>query len=235
MYRHLFFDLDNTLWDFDRNSQLAMYEVWVRNQLPEDDFERFFTIYNIHNDRLWAAYREHRITKQELSTQRFSLSLDEAGYAGIDGTGFNYSYLEAMPNQTMLCSGALEILQRLSGRFRMHIITNGFAEVQHRKMELSGLLPFFDRIFISELVQAPKPSPEIFRHALKSCNARKRESVMIGDSWEVDILGAKAEGIDQIFYNPNGVHIDEDVQKGRGKGFTMQISHLSEIPLLLEI
>ncbi len=229
MYRHLFFDLDNTLWDFDLNSKLAMIEVWNGYSLPENNFERFFSVYNFHNDRLWAAYRAHEISKQELSSSRFSLSLSEAGYGMIEGAEFNQRYLDRMPLQPHLCSGAFELLEQLSGKYRMHIITNGFAEVQHRKMELSGLLPFFDRIFISEEVQAPKPSPIIFHHALKSCNARKMESVMIGDSWDVDILGAKAVGIDQIFYNRHGEIFELSTPKARGKGRTIQVADLSEI------
>lgn len=233
MYKHLFFDLDNTLWDFDRNSELAMREVWSAYTLPMDDFDRFFLIYNRHNDQLWAAYRAHQITKQELSGSRFSRALNEAGYHGIDGVEFNHHYLERMPLQTHLCHGTLELLDHLFDKFSLHIITNGFAEVQHLKMEHSGLIRYFERIFISESVQAPKPSPLIFRHALKSCNARKQESIMIGDSWEADILGAKAMGIDQIYYNRQGETYDVVDQKAKGRGYTSQVTNLSEIPLHL--
>ncbi len=202
-YRHLFFDLDNTLWDFNRNSGDAMVETFRKYQLDESGFDRFFTTYNRHNDRLWEIYRNNGITKQELTRQRFDLTFQEVGIHGIDPLAFNNTYLELMPLQTHLCEGAVEVLGKLSGKYRMHIITNGFSEVQYKKMANSGLAPFFERIFVSEEIKSPKPSPGIFRHALKSCNARKRESLMIGDSWDVDIVGAMQVGIDQVLYTPD--------------------------------
>lgn len=204
-YRHLFFDLDNTVWDFNRNSWFALQETFRKYHLDESLYEDFFRIYTRHNDRLWEVYRRNGITKGELSRARFDLTLQETGIKGVDGLEFNNAYLELMPLQTQLCEGALDVLEKLAGKYQMHIITNGFSEVQYKKMALSGLNPFFKRIFVSEEIKSPKPSPEIFRHALKSCNARKRESLMIGDSWEVDIVGAMKVGIDQVYYVPDRV------------------------------
>lgn len=201
-YRHLFFDLDNTVWDFHRNSRQAMLEGFRVLGLDETRFEAFFEVYNRHNDRLWDLYRQNGITKQELSRARFDLTLGETGITGVDGGDFNRLYLDLMPLQTRLCQGAPEVLGILAPKYQLHIITNGFSEVQVKKMASSGLNRYFGRIFISEEVRAPKPSPEIFRHALKSCNARKSESLMIGDSWEVDVLGALNAGIDQVHYAP---------------------------------
>ena len=107
-----------------------------------------------------------------------------------------------MPGQKRLCEGAREVLGQLAKRYELHIITNGFVEVQYKKLENSQLRQYFNKIFISEEIQSPKPSLQIFRHALKSSNARKRESLMIGDSWEVDIVGAMGAGIDQVHYAP---------------------------------
>ncbi len=201
-YRHLFFDLDNTLWDFDLNSYHALQENFMRYRLDLQNFDRFYDTYVSHNERLWEFYRQKKITKEELSRSRFELSFSDTGMTGVDPTAFNRDYLELMPQQTRLCDGARVVLEKLSEKYELHIITNGFAEVQYKKLGNSDLSRFFSRVFVSEEIKSPKPSPEIFRHALKSCNARKNESLMIGDDWEVDILGAAGSGIDQVFYQP---------------------------------
>lgn len=203
MYKHLFFDLDNTVWDFDLNSFHAMQKVYLKYGLPEPDYAGFFEVYSRVNDSLWELYRNNKIQKLELAAQRFNLTFSETGISGIDGLEFNNRYLEQMPLQTRLCDGAHEVLELLSKRYQLHIITNGFIEVQYKKLENSNLRRFFNRIFISEEIKAPKPSREIFMHALKSSNARKRESLMIGDSWEVDIIGAMDFGINQVHYAPH--------------------------------
>lgn len=235
-YRHLFFDLDNTIWDFNHNSWFALQETFEKHSLDPAIFESFFRVYNRHNDSLWDLYRQNGITKQELTRARFDRTLRELGIEGVDGMEINHTYLSMMPLQTHLCEGALEVLENLAQRYQMHIITNGFSEVQYSKMERSGLNLFFGRIFISEEVKSPKPEPEIFRYALKSCNARKKESLMIGDSWEVDILGAMRVGIDQVHYAPdNEAHglTAEESEMTRASGTTTyRIARLKE---LLEI
>jgi YjjG family noncanonical pyrimidine nucleotidase len=206
MYKHLFFDLDNTVWDFELNSFHAMHEVYLEYGLPDDSYAGFFEIYTRHNDRLWDLYRRNEIVKQVLAGQRFNLTFAETGISGIDGMAFNNRYLELMPGQKRLCEGAHEVLEHLSKCYELHIITNGFVEVQYKKLENSRLRQYFNKIFISEEIQSPKPSLQIFRHALKSSNARKRESLMIGDSWEVDIVGAMEAGIDQVHYAPQMIN-----------------------------
>lgn len=237
-YRHLFFDLDNTVWDFNRNSCAALEECFPVFGLEEGCFEAFFTHYNRHNDALWELYRQNGITKQELSRARFDLTLADLGITGIDGLEFNQLYLSRMPLQTRLCDGAGEVLTLLAQKYQMHIITNGFSEVQYKKLTNSGLDPFFGRVFVSEEIKSPKPSPEIFRHALKTCNARKKESLMIGDSWEVDILGAMSVGIDQIHYAPflpAPSFTPEELQTlNRNRTLTRRINKLTELlPILL--
>ena len=210
MYKHLFFDLDNTIWDFDLNSYHALREVYDQYGLPAGEYEQFNEVYNRNNDRLWELYRKHEITKADLAASRFSLSFDELGIKGIDGAEFNHDYLERMPHQTRLCAGARELLDHLSPWFTMHIITNGFVEVQHKKLANSNLAKYFTHVFISEELKSPKPAPEIYHHALKTSNARKKESLMIGDSWDVDIIGAMNVGIDQVHF----------VHTGGSTGFT---------------
>jgi len=238
MYKHLFFDLDNTIWDFDLNSYLALREVYVQRSLPESDYDNFFMVYNRHNDRLWELYRNHSISKQELASSRFQLTFDEIGITGLDPSVFNHDYLQHMPNQTRLCEGALEVLEMLSSRYQMHIITNGFVEVQYKKLENSKLRPYFKNVFISEEIKSPKPAPEIFQYALKSSNARRRESLMIGDSWEVDVLGAMGAGLDQVHYAPGSDSSDfsaEEMERiKKSSNVTKRISKLSQIPGILK-
>ncbi len=203
-YTHLFFDLDNTLWDFKTNSLHAMQATFGFYHLNEKgmEFSRFFEVYNKHNHRLWDAYRKKEVKKKELTRLRFQLTFDELDISGIDPQEMNDRYLKEMPRQTFLIEGAEEVLQKLKvAGYKMFIITNGFVEVQHKKMESSGLKPYFEKVFISEEVKVPKPGRDIFEHAIKSTNAKKSKSLMIGDDWDVDIKGALNFGIDAVFLN----------------------------------
>ena len=205
-YDQLFFDLDNTLWDFESNSKLAMKatvsEMKLMNQIH--NFDAFFEYYEAVNSKLWEAYRKKLIRKADLIERRFNKTLEHFDLLGIDALEMNSVYLQLMPLQKKLFPDVIETLEYLKGkRYPMHIITNGFSEVQHRKIESSGLDKYFDRIFISEEIQAPKPDKRIFQHALKCCNSKKSRSIMIGDSWESDILGARAMGISQVFVRNN--------------------------------
>jgi putative hydrolase of the HAD superfamily len=239
MYKHLFFDLDNTVWNFDLNSWHAMKRVYQEYSLSDDNYEEFFGIYNRHNDRLWELYRRKGIQKQELASQRFDLTFEESGITGLSGAEFNEKYLQYMPLQTRLCDGAHEVLEKLSKRFKLHIITNGFMEVQYKKLENSNLRQFFDRIFISEEIKSPKPSREIFMHALRNTNARKRESLMIGDSWEADIIGAMDAGIDQVHYAPllanNSFSGEEEQLLSKSSTQTYRILSLKELFAIVHI
>jgi putative hydrolase of the HAD superfamily len=206
-YDHLFFDLDNTLWDFDANSKLAMFETLkqseVLRRLPS--FEQFFEVYEPINQTLWDEYHAKRITKQALIVERFSQSFQYFGISGLNWAELNSLYLTSMAFQTRLFPGTIETLTslRLKG-YKMYIITNGFSEVQHDKLNNCGLDGFFSKVFISEEIQTTKPHRQIFEHALKSTNARKNKSIMIGDSWETDIVGAQNFGIDQIVFLNHG-------------------------------
>lgn len=238
MYKHLFFDLDNTIWDFNLNSYYALREVYVRYSLPGSDYDNFFMVYTRHNDNLWELYRKQSISKPELASSRFQLTFDELGITGLDAAVFNHEYLEHMPHQTRLCDGAMEVLEELSRRYQMHIITNGFVEVQYKKLENSKLRNFFKNIFISEEVKSPKPDPKIFHHALKSSNARRKESLMIGDSWEVDVLGAMDAGLDQVHYTPEAVSADfsgEELDRiKKSSNVTKRILKLTELSDILK-
>ncbi len=200
-YDHIFFDLDHTLWDFPQNSRNALEEtVQQFGFLPRlPSFAEFLEVYESVNEELWEQYRQKKIGKQKLTAVRFALSLEPFGITDLDSQQLNDFYLERMGEQTSLYPGTIETLEYLKKRgYCMHIITNGFREVQHRKLETSGLNRFIDRVFISEVVQSPKPERAIFEYALKSCNARKTRSIMIGDNWGADIIGALNFGIDQV-------------------------------------
>ncbi|HNW49467.1 MAG TPA: YjjG family noncanonical pyrimidine nucleotidase [Prolixibacteraceae bacterium] len=206
-YRHLFFDLDNTLYDFDTNAFLAMRDAFTQlgliEQLPP--FEEFFAVYVEINDELWALYREKKIAKEVLRGLRFERSLGHFGvYPTISYTEIDDLYLRQMITQTNLFPETIEVLTELKKRgYQLHIITNGFKEVQREKLINTGLGKLMTHVFISEDIKSPKPQREIFEYSIKSCNALKKESLMIGDSWESDIVGAKNFGIDQVFFNPS--------------------------------
>ena len=204
-YTHLFFDLDNTLWDFNANSydalRLAIKKLDLEGAIG--DYDQYFSIYLQVNDRLWDLYRENKITKNVLKGLRFeeSLELNQTPMPGMGDT-LNDAYLHEMPKQMKLVPGAIRVLDHLHHQYKMSIITNGFREVQVDKLIQSGLKKYFDKVFISEEIGAQKPHRKIFEHAVKSMNAPKKRSLMIGDSWEADILGARMFGMDQVYYCP---------------------------------
>jgi putative hydrolase of the HAD superfamily len=201
-YTHIFFDLDNTLWDFETNSRNAMLIIFEKLNLGQThDFKLFFETYTRHNDSLWLSYRNNEVIKKELTRLRFQNTFDELEIKGIVADDMNELYLNEMPNQKILNEGVAETLLYLKKkRYNLNIITNGFSEVQRKKIETSGLKPFIDKIFISEEVKSPKPERAIFEYALKSSNARKNQSLMVGDDWEVDIMGAVKFGIDAAYF-----------------------------------
>jgi len=215
-YDHLFVDLDNTLWDFTMNSYLAMKQTLehagILVKLPS--FDSFFQVYEQLNKSLWNDYHSKKITKQTLIVERFSRSLNNFGIDNIDWHNLNQQYLEHMALQTRLFPETIETLSILKNKgYQMHIITNGFREVQRAKLANSGLETFFSKVFISEEIRTTKPHREIFEHALTSTNARKKQSIMIGDSWETDIEGALNFGMDQIMFLNHGLHETPDVIK----------------------
>jgi putative hydrolase of the HAD superfamily len=201
-YTHIFFDLDNTLWDFETNSRNTMQIIFQKlNLVQTHDFSQFFETYTRHNDSLWQSYRKNEVLKKELTRLRFQNTFDELEIKSINAEETNELYLNEMPNHKTLNEGVIEILNYLKKkRYHLNIITNGFSEVQRRKIETSGLKPFFDKIFISEEIKSPKPDRAIFEHAVKSSNAKKSQSLMVGDDWEVDVMGALKFGIDAVLF-----------------------------------
>jgi putative hydrolase of the HAD superfamily len=213
-YRHIFFDLDRTLWDFDNNSRETITELFFRYHLDAsiDNPDDFVDTYHEVNLQLWDLYRKGKMTKDVLRIKRFIISFERFGIRDdAMAARFGDEYLEISPRKTILIPHTREILEYLSGRYALHIITNGFLTTQQVKMENCGLDGYFRSLTTSEEVGHNKPRPEIFQRALTSVNARKDESIMVGDDLEVDILGARKFGMDQVFFNRDGVLHNEAV------------------------
>jgi len=208
-YHHIFFDLDRTLYDFDRNNRetiLQLYKDFGLSQLGAPDFESFYQTYTRINLPLWERYKKQEISKEYLNLSRFAETLKtyeiDHGLAGK----FAAEYIRLSPLQTNLLPGAREILSYLYPKYTLHIITNGFSEIQYQKITRTGIGQFFRHIIVSEDAGAQKPDKRIFDYALKKTGAKKEESVLIGDDPKTDILGAQLAAMDQIWLaQPNEI------------------------------
>ncbi len=227
--KHLFFDLDRTLWDFEKNSEIALFKLFNELGLNEaiDSFDLFHTNYKKTNALLWKEYGAGRLSKENLRNDRFRLTLEQFDVNNPDlVTKISDGYVELSPQQTALFPHAHETLDYLQKEgYNMHIITNGFKEVQYIKLNKSGLDHYFDVIVCSEDVGQNKPSPAIFKHSLDSANAKAADSVMIGDDYEVDVVGAQNYGMYGILFDPENSfkHFQEQ----------HRIQSLNELPGLL--
>jgi putative hydrolase of the HAD superfamily len=209
-YKHLFFDLDHTLWDFDANAKATLQQLHIDLKLVDKgihDFDLFHKNYLEHNEKLWARYRNGYIRQEELRIKRMWLTLLDFQIADEELTRqLSELFLQLLPTRTILFPDTKEVLHYLTDKgYRLHLITNGFELTQHSKLKSSGLDVFFREVITSERSNSLKPQKEIFDYALKKTGAKVEESVMIGDSIEVDIAGAIAAGMDQVHVNYNGI------------------------------
>jgi putative hydrolase of the HAD superfamily len=207
-YKHLFFDLDHTLWDFDANARATLEQLHIDLDLVNKgvhDFELFHKNYLQHNEKLWARYRNGYIKQEELRLKRMWLTLLDFKIADEAlARQLNELFLQLLPARTILFPDTKEVLQYLTDKgYQLHLITNGFEETQHSKLKYSGLNGFFREIITSEGSNSLKPQKEIFDFAMAKAKASVKESIMIGDSLEVDIAGAMNAGMDQIHVNYN--------------------------------
>ena len=211
-YKHIFFDLDRTLWDFDAAAEVAferIYEKYHLKSLGIPSAHEFHEVYHPLNEQLWVLYRADQITKDELNRTRFLKPLEHYGIHDIElADHLSEDYVYWSPRIVRLVPGTMELLDYLKPKYHLHLITNGFQEVQHTKLSGSGLEPYFETLTVSEEVGVKKPNPEIFLYALNKAHAKAEESLVIGDEMAVDIDGAKAAGIDQIFFNPSGIEVE---------------------------
>jgi putative hydrolase of the HAD superfamily len=201
--QHIFFDLDHTLWDFEKNSQLAFARIFDANY-PHIHLDDFIAAYMPINKACWQLYQVDQMSHDELRYQRLKQSFDALAVAISDHeiNQIATDYIHYLPDFNHLFDDAHEVLRYLQSNYHLHIITNGFAEVQYRKMHQSNLTPYFKTITNSELAGAKKPNPIIFEHALQVASATKSNSVMIGDSLDADVLGALDFGMQAVFFNP---------------------------------
>ena len=212
-YDHLFFDLDHTLWNFEANARLTLQTLYDELQLKAAgvyDFELFYQNYLVHNERLWERYRKGFIRQEELRVKRMWLALLDFKIANEElSQKMNVLFLDLLPTRTILFPYAKEILHYLAGKnYELHLITNGFEKVQHSKLKYSGLDLFFKEVITSERSNSLKPNKEIFEFAFQKTRANPSKSIMIGDTLDVDILGAINAGIDQVFVNHTGITSD---------------------------
>ncbi len=209
-YRHLFFDLDHTLWDFEANARTTLQELNLSLQLEArgvNDFDLFHKNYLAHNEKLWERYRNGYIKQEELRVKRMRLSLLDFKIADEElAKEMSMLFLDLLPTRTILFPYANEILRYLKNKnYELHLITNGFEKTQHSKLKHSGLNEFFKEVITSEGSNSLKPNKDIFDFALNKSGATKEESIMLGDSIEVDIIGAMNAGIDQVYINHLGI------------------------------
>ena len=200
----IFFDLDHTLWDFDTNSFLAFDKIF-KSQYPTIDSKFFIEIYAPINQACWKLYQVDKITHDELRYQRLKQTFDLMNYSISDGAidKIATDYITFLPDNNQLFKGAIEVLEYLKPKYHLHIITNGFAEVQDKKIANSGLKKYFNTITNSEMAGVKKPHPSIFNHALILAETNIKQSIMIGDSVDADVQGALDFGMEAILFDPN--------------------------------
>ena len=223
--KHLFFDLDHTLWDFDKNSGFA-FDAIFKNQGFDISLQDFLNIYIPRNQHYWKLYQVNQISHEDLRYYRLKDVFDALHFEVSDQIIHQLSddYIKFLPEYNHLFDGAIELLDYLKPNYQLHIITNGFSDVQDRKLTNSNIGHYFETITNSELAGQKKPNPVIFDYALGIAKASKEESIMIGDSLEADVLGALDFGIDAIFFNESKVAIEQEVY---------QVSHLLELKNIL--
>ncbi|TDE04489.1 YjjG family noncanonical pyrimidine nucleotidase [Flavobacterium hiemivividum] len=217
----VFFDLDHTLWDFDKNSEMTFERIFQRNH-PEIEVKMFIEKYVPINQACWKLYQYDKITHEELRYNRLKDSFDAINYAVSDEQidSISNEYIHLLPDNNHLFDGTFEILDYLNKNYKLHIITNGFADVQKRKIENSKLHDYFHTITNSEMAGVKKPNPIIFEYALDLAKAKKENSIMIGDSLDADVQGALDMGLDAIYFNENKTPVGNKIK---------QINHLLEL------
>lgn len=211
--KHIFFDLDHTLWDFERNSAKTFKHIFKLNDISIDVGE-FLKHYESINFEYWRLYRVDKVTKKELRYGRLKDTFDVINYEVNDEMidKLSEDYITFLATYNHVFEGTFELLDYLKPKYELHIITNGFKEVQNKKIENSNMTAYFDQIITSEQVGVKKPNPKVFEFALQKANAKPEESLMIGDSLEADVLGALNCGIDAIFFNEHHKEVNADIK-----------------------
>ncbi|HET8573187.1 MAG TPA: YjjG family noncanonical pyrimidine nucleotidase [Edaphocola sp.] len=205
-YKHLFFDLDHTLWDFEQNSRAVLKQLFEDFRLEPkgvSSLESFQDHFEQQNDKFWTRFRKGQVNREQLRWKRFwhtLISFDIRDHAlAVD---LSDAYLQQLPQQSALMPFAEELLKYCQNKdYRLHLITNGFEQTQWMKLKQSGIDGYFGKMITSQNCGALKPDARIFDFALRETDADVSTSLMIGDALEADVLGARAFGMDQVFYN----------------------------------
>lgn len=215
--KHIIFDLDNTLWDFSGNSKKILKNIFTEFELPQKhalDFEKFLAQYKFRNENLWKEYAFGKVTRDEVRFNRFYLTFNDFGINNYklasDAADF---YISHTKNQTELLPHAIHLLDYLFEKYQLHIITNGFEEVQIFKLKNSGIAHYFKTVTTAEAAQSLKPDKKIFDYAMHKMQAVSNECVYIGDTPEVDGKGAVNAGMDFIWFIQNESPNDYDFKK----------------------
>ncbi len=207
MYKNLFFDLDDTLWAFSRNARDTFEEMYRRFDYNRffRDFDHFYDLYQYRNLQLWKEYENGEVTKEELNRQRFLYPLQAVGCADADlSHRFAEAFFRVIPTRSGVMPHTHEVLDYLSRRYNLYILSNGFHELQYTKMRSADIYRYFSRIILSDDIGILKPHPEIYHHALSVTGSTPADSLMIGDNWDNDVAAARRVGMDQVFYNLKG-------------------------------
>jgi len=207
-YTTIFFDLDDTLVDTAQNNKEALQDIYVdysfNNNFPT--FENFYKKFQSINLNLWDLYAHNKITKDILKTTRFKDTLKgTAEISPKESLKINDDFLERVNTKKNIIDGMKDVLDYLKPKYQLYILSNGFEEVQDKKMENANIKPYFNKVILSDHVGVNKPDPKIFNYALSEAKVSNKDTIMIGDNLNTDIMGAKNSNIDQIWYNPNNL------------------------------
>ncbi|WP_456441168.1 YjjG family noncanonical pyrimidine nucleotidase [Psychroserpens sp.] len=219
--KHVFFDLDHTLWDFDKNSALAFDKIFEIHQINIDR-NQFLSMYEPINLNYWKLYREEKIDKSNLRYKRLKDTFDAIEFEVSDDTinQLSEDYITYLTTFNHLFEGTFDLLEHLKVHYKLHIITNGFDEAQQKKMDNAKISQYFETVTNSEIAGVKKPNPIIFKYALNVAKAEPHESIMIGDNIEADVLGALDMGFDAILFNYHNYNAE---------------SHIKQVKTLLDI
>lgn len=214
--KDIFFDLDHTIWDFDKNAKETLHDLYFKYQFPnlfnQQNPDLFIETYTENNHRLWGLYHHGKIDKATLRKSRFADTFSQLGVAPeLFPEDFENEYLEICPTKTNLFPHAHETLTYLQSRYNLHLISNGFKEACEKKLEHSQLKSYFKTIVISEIFGINKPDPRIFEYAISNGQTQKEDAIMIGDSLDADVRGALNYGMDAIFFNPVRANKPDDI------------------------
>ena len=228
-YRHIFFDLDHTLWDFEANADETLRQLFINHELARYGtftVEQFVQVYSDINTALWRLYQGNKISQLQLREVRFPRTFARLGVPEEEiPASISAEFTDILPQKSAVFPHTHELLAYLKPKYSLHLITNGLNDMQTVKLASSNLTPYFQEVITSEHSGYLKPDPRMFQHALERTGATAAESLMVGDNLECDVLGAYNAGIDQVYFNP--------AKRGHRIQITHEISCLSELKEIL--